>query len=113
MAFLAGLGVAVTRVGLEAGALSAAGRRRGRGHETVLLETRHVKSRCRRWRRTDRRDAADRELSSCRSRGGAGFEPVEAGSNARYLEPVSEMNIHFGFFLGWGTSAAPAWIKAA
>jgi predicted dinucleotide-binding enzyme len=45
----------------------------------------------------------------------AGFEPVEAGalSNARYLEPVSEMNIHFGFFLGWGTSAAPAWIKAA
>jgi predicted dinucleotide-binding enzyme len=42
----------------------------------------------------------------------AGFEPVEAGllSNARYLEPVGEMNIHFGFFLGWGTTAAPAWI---
>jgi predicted dinucleotide-binding enzyme len=44
-----------------------------------------------------------------------GFEPVEAGplSNARYLEPVGEINIHFGFFLGWGTSAAPAWIKSA
>ncbi len=43
-----------------------------------------------------------------------GFEPVESGplSNARYLEPVGEINIHFGFFLGWGTSAAPAWIKA-
>lgn len=42
------------------------------------------------------------------------FEPVESGalSNARYLEPVGEINIHFGFFLGWGTSAAPAWIKA-
>ena len=44
-----------------------------------------------------------------------GFEPIDAGplSNARYLEPVGEINIHFGFFLGWGTSAAPAWIKAA
>jgi NADPH-dependent F420 reductase len=41
------------------------------------------------------------------------FEAVESGplSNARYLEPVGEINIHFGFFLGWGTSAAPAWIK--
>ena len=43
-----------------------------------------------------------------------GFELVEFGplSNARYLEPVREINIHLGFFLGWGTSAAPAWIKA-
>ena len=32
-------------------------------------------------------------------------------SNARYLEPVGEINIHFGFFLGWGTSAAPAWTQ--
>jgi 8-hydroxy-5-deazaflavin:NADPH oxidoreductase len=42
-----------------------------------------------------------------------GFEPVDSGplSNARFLEPVGEMNIHFGFFLGWGTSAAPAWTK--
>jgi NADPH-dependent F420 reductase len=42
-----------------------------------------------------------------------GFEPVESGplTNSRYLEPVGEINIHFGFFLGWGTSAAPAWIK--
>ena len=33
-----------------------------------------------------------------------GFEPVDAGplSNARYLEPIGEMNIHFAFFLGWG-----------
>jgi predicted dinucleotide-binding enzyme len=43
-----------------------------------------------------------------------GFEPVEAGAltNSRYLEPVGELNIHLGFFLGWGTSAAPAWVKA-
>lgn len=43
----------------------------------------------------------------------SGFEPVDAGplSNARFLEPVGEMNIHFGFFLGWGTSAAPCWKK--
>ncbi|MGH8563558.1 MAG: NADPH-dependent F420 reductase [Gammaproteobacteria bacterium] len=42
-----------------------------------------------------------------------GFEPVESGalSNCRYLEPVGELNIHFGFFLGWGTSAGPAWIR--
>ena len=42
------------------------------------------------------------------------FKAVEAGhlSNARYLEPVAEINIHFGFFLGWGTTAAPAWIEA-
>src|SRR5262249_19126384 len=43
-----------------------------------------------------------------------GFEPVNAGplKNARYLEPVGELNIHFGFALGWGTSVAPAWIKS-
>jgi NADPH-dependent F420 reductase len=43
-----------------------------------------------------------------------GFEPVEAGAltNSRYLEAVGELNIHLGFFLGWGTSAAPAWVKA-
>lgn len=42
-----------------------------------------------------------------------GFEPVESGplSNSRYLEPVGEINIHLGFFLGWGTNSAPAWIK--
>lgn len=41
------------------------------------------------------------------------FEAVESGplSNSRYIEPVGEINIHFGFFLGWGTTAAPAWIK--
>jgi uncharacterized protein (UPF0335 family) len=39
----------------------------------------------------------------------SGFEPVDSGplSNARFLEPVGEMNIHFAFFLDWGTSAAP------
>ena len=40
---------------------------------------------------------------------GRRFGPL---SNARYLEPVGEINIWFGFFLGWGTSAAPAWVKA-
>jgi len=40
-----------------------------------------------------------------------GFEPVDAGplKNSRFLEPMGEMNIHFGFFLGWGTVAAPVW----
>jgi hypothetical protein len=39
------------------------------------------------------------------------FEPVDAGPlrNSRFLEPMGEMNIHFGFFLGWGTVAAPIW----
>jgi 8-hydroxy-5-deazaflavin:NADPH oxidoreductase len=42
-----------------------------------------------------------------------GFDPVDSGplTNSRYLEPVGELNIHFGFFLGWGPLAAPAWIK--
>ena len=43
-----------------------------------------------------------------------GFDPVDAGplSNARFIEPIGEMNIHFGYFLGWGPVAAPAWVKA-
>jgi predicted dinucleotide-binding enzyme len=43
-----------------------------------------------------------------------GFAPVESGplTNARYLEPVGEINIHLGFFLGWGTSTAPAWVRS-
>lgn len=42
-----------------------------------------------------------------------GFDPVDAGglSNSRFLEPLGEMNIHFGYFLGWGTAIAPAWNK--
>ncbi len=59
VAFLAGLGVAVTRVGLEAGPLSHwlhAGLTAA-GHETVLLETRHVKSALAAMAvKTDRRD---------------------------------------------------------
>jgi len=41
-----------------------------------------------------------------------GFEPVDAGplSNSRFLEPIGEMNIHFGFFLGRGLATAPAWV---
>ena len=57
--------------------------------------------------------AAKRAVSDLVTTGG--FEPVDSGplSNARFLEPVGEMNIWFGFFLGWGTSTAPAWTKAA
>ncbi|WP_281406615.1 NADPH-dependent F420 reductase [Rhizobium sp. P44RR-XXIV] len=42
-----------------------------------------------------------------------GFEPVDAGplTNARFIEPIGEMNIHFGFFLGKGPSVAPAWVQ--
>jgi len=41
-----------------------------------------------------------------------GFDAVDAGplSNSRFLEPIGEMNIHFGFFLGKGTGIAPAWV---
>lgn len=43
----------------------------------------------------------------------AGFEAVEAGplSNSRFLEPIGEMNIHFGYFLGKGPTVAPAWVQ--
>jgi len=43
----------------------------------------------------------------------AGFEPVEAGPlfNSRFIEPIGEMNIHFGFFLGKGPVVAPAWVQ--
>lgn len=42
-----------------------------------------------------------------------GFDAVDAGplSNSRFIEPIGEMNIHFGFFLGWGPVAAPAWVR--
>ena len=60
VAFLAGLGLAVTRVGLEAGPLSQwlhAGLTAA-GYETVLLETRHVKAALSAMVvKTDRRDA--------------------------------------------------------
>lgn len=41
------------------------------------------------------------------------FEAVDAGplSNSRFLEPIGEMNIHFGFFLGMGPTVSPAWIR--
>ena len=42
-----------------------------------------------------------------------GFEAVDAGplTNSRYLEPIGEMNIHFGYFLGKGPVVAPAWVQ--
>ena len=42
-----------------------------------------------------------------------GFEPVDAGplSNSRFIEPLGEMNIHFGYFLGKGPVVAPAWVQ--
>ncbi len=45
--------------------------------------------------------------------GAMGFEPVDAGPlrNSRFLEPVGGMNIQFGFCLGWGPAAAPAWVR--
>ena len=40
-----------------------------------------------------------------------GFKAVDAGglSNSRFLEPLGEMIILFGFFLGKGTGIAPMW----
>lgn len=44
-----------------------------------------------------------------------GFAAVHCGPlmNARYLEPLAELNIHLGYALGWGTLTAPAWLKYA
>jgi len=41
------------------------------------------------------------------------FEAIDAGplTNARFIEPVGEMNIHFGYALGWGTAISPAWVR--
>ncbi len=43
------------------------------------------------------------------------FEAIDAGplTNARYIEPVGQLNIHFGYALGWGTSISPAWVRLA
>ncbi|AQH01464.1 NADPH-dependent F420 reductase [Burkholderia sp. KK1] len=55
-------------------------------------------------------DSQAKEIVSalCKS---AGFEPVEAGplSNSRFIEPIGEMNIHFGYFLGKGPTVGPSW----
>ncbi|EGM69848.1 MULTISPECIES: NADPH-dependent F420 reductase [unclassified Shewanella] len=42
----------------------------------------------------------------------AGFDAVDAGGliNARYLEPLAYLNIHFGYMAGQGTQIAPAWL---
>lgn len=52
-------------------------------------------------------EAAKRTVSDIVAKGG--FEPFDSGPllNARFLEPVGEMNVWFGFFLGQGTSTAP------
>lgn len=43
----------------------------------------------------------------------AGFDPIDAGAliNARYIEPLAYLNIHFGYMLGRGTQIAPAWLS--
>lgn len=42
-----------------------------------------------------------------------GFEAMDSGplSNSRFIEPIGEMNIHFGYFLGHGPAVAPAWVR--
>ena len=41
------------------------------------------------------------------------LEAINAGplSNSRFIEPIGEMNIHFGYFLGKGPTVAPAWVQ--
>ena len=41
------------------------------------------------------------------------FDAGDAGplSNSRFIEPIGEMNIHFGYFLGKGPTVAPAWVQ--
>lgn len=57
-------------------------------------------------------EAAKKAVSDLVAKGA--FQPVESGplSNARFLEPVGEINIWFGFHLGQGTSTAPVWVAA-
>jgi predicted dinucleotide-binding enzyme len=42
------------------------------------------------------------------------FAPIDSGTlyNSRFLEPMGEMNILLGKFLGWGTSGAPEYRKS-
>jgi NADPH-dependent F420 reductase len=42
------------------------------------------------------------------------FDVMDAGplQNSRYLEPIGQMNIQFGYFLNHGPVVAPVWIKA-
>ncbi|PXW99359.1 hypothetical protein C7444_101189 [Sphaerotilus hippei] len=42
-----------------------------------------------------------------------GFDVVDAGGlkNARYLEPLAGLNIHFGYGAGLGTAIAPTWLR--
>lgn len=58
-------------------------------------------------------DDANAKAAVVRIASAIGLEAVEAGplSNSRFLEPVGEMNIHFGFFLGKGPVVAPAWVS--
>lgn len=56
-------------------------------------------------------DTAKAQVSSLAQ--SIGFEAVDAGplSNSRFIEPIGEMNIHFGYFLGKGPVVAPAWVQ--
>lgn len=57
-------------------------------------------------------DEAAKTLASALAQS-IGFEAVNAGplSNSRFIEPIGEMNIHFGYFLGKGPVVAPAWVQ--
>lgn len=56
-------------------------------------------------------DTAKAQVSSLAK--SIGFDAVDAGplSNSRFIEPIGEMNIHFGYFLGKGPTVAPNWIQ--
>jgi len=58
-------------------------------------------------------DNADATAKVCALAEKLSFEAVNAGplSNSRFLEPIGEMNIHFGFFLGMGPTVAPTWVR--
>lgn len=58
-------------------------------------------------------DDADATAKVCALAEKLSFEAVNAGplSNSRFLEPIGEMNIHFGFFLGMGPTVAPTWVR--
>lgn len=58
-------------------------------------------------------DNADAKQVASRLVSDAGFAPVDVGplKNARYLEPLGELNIQLGYGLGRGTQIAPVWIE--
>lgn len=58
-------------------------------------------------------DDADAKAAVIKIATDAGFDARDAGAlkNARHIEPLAYLNIHFGYMLGQGTQIAPVWLS--